>query len=160
MTEDFACWYFRHMPKALYQTIFQWMTTMKKLSNSAHNIRGQPMFGILAKAQELERQGKSILHFEIGQPDFRTPGNIIEAAKISLDNGDTKYVNSMGIREMRETVCGMVSKEFGYAPDLGQVLISQANAVIYFLVRCVANTGDEIIIPDPGFVTYYSVASF
>lgn len=133
---------------------------MKKLSDAVHDIKGQPMFGILAKAQELERQGRSILHFEIGQPDFRTPQNIIDAAKKSIDVGDTKYVNSSGIRELKETLCGIVSDEFGYMPDVRQVLVSQANAVIYFLVRCVANRGDEIIIPDPGFATYYSVTSF
>ena len=72
-----------------------------KLSKSAQSLSGQPMFRMLSKIQELEKKGKKILHFELGDPDFPTPKNISEAAIKSIRDGETHYVNSMGILELR-----------------------------------------------------------
>ena len=69
---------------------------MKNLSNIAHEIDGQPMFKILDLAQKLEREGKKILHFELGEPDFDTPSNIVDAACNAIKSGDTHYTSSMG----------------------------------------------------------------
>ena len=67
-----------------------------KLSKSAQNLTGQPMFRMLSKIQEIEKMGKKILHFELGDPDFPTPSNISEAAIQSIRDGKTHYANSMG----------------------------------------------------------------
>ena len=75
---------------------------MKGISKAAGNLEGQKMFQILNHTRELERQGKEILHFELGDPDFSTPPNIVEAGIASLRKGETHYAPSMGLRELLE----------------------------------------------------------
>lgn len=116
------------------------------------------MFKVLAKVQELQRQGKDIIHFEIGDPDFDTPENIVEAGCAALRDGKTHYAPSIGITELREAIRNTTEKSRGFLPDLDQVLVVPgANILIYYAVRCLVEVGDEVIVPDPGFPTYYSV---
>lgn len=116
------------------------------------------MFKVLEKVGEMQRQGKDIVHFEIGDPDFSTPKNIVEAACDSLRAGDTHYAPSVGIKELRESVRQATLRSRGFLPDLDQILIVPgANIGIYYAVRCLVEPGDEVIVPDPGFPTYYSV---
>lgn len=116
------------------------------------------MFKVLEKVQEMQRQGKDVIHFEIGDPDFETPKNIIEAAVKALKEGKTHYAPSIGLKELREVVCQTTLKSRGFLPSLDQVLVAPgANILIYYAVRCLVNPGDEVIVPDPGFPTYYSV---
>lgn len=132
-----------------------------RLSNSANLLEGQPMFKLLARAQELERQGQNIIHFEIGDPDFDTPENIKQAAVKSILIGETHYTSSYGIHEMREAVQATTVKSRGFKPDLEQILVAPgANILIYYTVSCLVNPGDEVIVPDPGFPTYYSAIKF
>lgn len=133
---------------------------MKNLSRDAHNLYGQPMFKLLAKINELEAQGKRILHFEMGDPQFPSPEAVVEAAYNAMRAGKTHYVNSMGISELRDAICDYAEERLGFSPTREQVLITPANAVIYFLIRCVVNSGEEVIYPDPGFPTYHSAISF
>jgi aspartate/methionine/tyrosine aminotransferase len=70
---------------------------MKHLSVAAHNVEGQPMFKVRDKVQKLERTGREILHFELGEPNFDTPFNIVEAACKALKGGETHYTSSMGL---------------------------------------------------------------
>lgn len=134
---------------------------MKGLAKDAMRVEGQPMFKILAKANELERQGRSILHFEIGEPDFDTPRHITESGMKALSDGDTSYVNSMGIPELREAIQDTTERDYGFRPDLNQVLVCPgANPIISYLMRAVVNPGEEVIVQDPGFPTYYSAMSF
>jgi aspartate/methionine/tyrosine aminotransferase len=134
---------------------------MIKLSDAAYEIDGQPMFKVLDKVQKLEREGKKILHFELGEPDFDTPDNIINACVGALKSGDTHYTNSMGLFELREAVAETTFKSRGFKPDIGQILITPgANAIIYFAIRCLVNVGEEVIVPDPGFPTYFSAVKF
>lgn len=128
------------------------------LSRAAYRIEGQPMFKVLEKVQKLEKQGEHIIHFEIGDPDFNTPDHIIEAAYSSMKNGDTHYTNSMGLFDFRETVCNATAFSRGFSPSIEQVLVTPgANIIIYLAVKCIVNPGEEVIVPDPGFPTYYSV---
>ena len=130
---------------------------MKKLSRIASRIDGQPMFKLLEKAQKLEKEGKKIIHFEIGDPDFATPKNISDAAINAIKNEDTHYVSSFGLTEFREKICEATHKSRGFRPDLDQVLITPgANIAIFYAISCIVNPGEEIIVPDPGFPTYYS----
>jgi len=134
---------------------------MIKLSNSAYQIDGQPMFKVLDRVQKLEREGRKILHFELGEPDFDTPTNIVDAGIESLKNGDTHYTNSMGLFELRESVAETTLKSRGFKPDVNQVLITPgANSIIYYAIRCLVNEGEEVIVPDPGFPTYFSAIKF
>ncbi|NLX26358.1 MAG: pyridoxal phosphate-dependent aminotransferase [Lentisphaerae bacterium] len=130
---------------------------MKKLSSIAYQIDGQPMFKTLARVQELERQGRSIIHFELGEPDFDTPENIVDAACRALHNGETHYTTSAGLYEFRDAARHTTKVSRGFEPNIDQVLVTPgANAIIYYTVKCVVNPGDEVIVPDPGFPTYYS----
>jgi aspartate/methionine/tyrosine aminotransferase len=135
------------------------MTISLRLSDAAYHIEGQPMFKVLDKVQALEKNGEHIIHFEIGDPDFNTPNHIIESAYTSLKNGETHYINSMGLYDLRVAVTKATKTSRGFQPSLDQVLITPgANLIIYLAVHCLVNKGEEVIIPDPGFPTYYSVA--
>jgi len=134
---------------------------MIKLSKSAYKIDGQPMFKVLDKVQRLEREGRNILHFELGEPDFDTPRNIVDACIDALNAGDTHYTNSMGLFELRESVAETTFKSRGFKPDVNQILITPgANAIIYFAIRCLVDADEEVIVPDPGFPTYFSAIKF
>ena len=134
---------------------------MKNLSNAALGVSGQPMFKILDKAEQLERDGKKIIHFELGEPKFDTPRNIVDAAIKSLQNGDTHYVNSYGKYQLRTLIQETTLKSRGFKPDIDQILITPgANAIIFLAISCLVNRGEEVIIPDPGFPTYISAANF
>ena len=134
---------------------------MKHLSVAANNVEGQPMFKVLDKVQKLERSGQEILHFELGEPNFDTPPNIIEAACQALKNGETHYANSMGLYAFREIVQQTTEKSRGFKPEMDQILVTPgANAIIYLAVSCLVNPGEEVIVPDPGFPTYYSAIKY
>tara|TARA_B110000263_G_scaffold230765_1_gene225523 strand:+ start:396 stop:1571 length:1176 start_codon:yes stop_codon:yes gene_type:complete len=130
---------------------------MKKFSRIASRIDGQPMFKLLEKAQKLEKEGRKIIHFEIGDPDFATPKNISDAAINAIKNEYTHYVSSFGLTEFREKICEATEKSRGFRPNLDQVLITPgANIAIFYAISCIVNPKEEIIVPDPGFPTYYS----
>lgn len=130
---------------------------MKSLSKIASHIDGQPMFKLFDKVQDLERAGKHILHFELGEPDFPTPDNIVNSACDALKNGETHYTSSMGLYEFREAVVKATLHSRGFEPSINQVLVTPgANSIIYLAIRCLVDPGMDIIVPDPGFPTYYS----
>lgn len=129
-------------------------------ADATGRLSGQPMFALLSKARALERAGRQILHFELGEPDFDTPAHITEAAIRALVAGQTHYTEAMGTRELREAVQRSTQAAYGYQPDLEQILVTPAQAVLYFLVRCLVNPGDEVLVPDPGFPPYLAVLRF
>ncbi len=134
---------------------------MPELSFDANNVEGQPMFQVLVKVKKLEAAGKRIIHFEIGDPDFSTPKQIADAGIKAIRAGDTHYVNSSGIAELRDEICRTVEKERNFLPAREQVVVTPgANSVIYFTIRCTVNRGEEVIVPDPVFTTYYSAIKF
>lgn len=134
---------------------------MKHLSIAARNVEGQPMFKMLDKVQKLERTGREILHFELGEPNFDTPSNIVEAACKALKGGDTHYTSSMGLYALREIVQQTTQLSRGFTPEIDQILVTPgANAIIYLAVSCLVNPGEEVIVPDPGFPTYYSAIRY
>ena len=131
---------------------------MPQLSHLTGALVGQKMFQIMSRANELERPGHNILHFEIGEPEFRTPTNITEAAVSAIRSGNTRYVNSQGLLELREEARNTTLRSRGFKPALEQVLVTPgANAQIYLAAACIVNPGDEVIIPDPSFVSYASI---
>ena len=133
---------------------------MRQLAKITDGLIGQPMFNILAKAQEMERAGRNIIHFEIGDPNFDSPPHAISAVKAALDNNLTHYTNSMGMFEFRESIVDYVEKNWAFRPNINQILVAPANSIIDFVIRCIVNTGEEVIYPDPGFPTYYSVINY
>lgn len=130
---------------------------MKKLSTAAKNIDGQPMFKYLDRARKLEQEGRSMIHMEIGEPDFDTPPNITMAAVRALTEGKTHYTSSWGDLEFRETIRSATFNSRGFYPDLDQVLVLPgANNGIFYAVFTLCDPGEEVLVPDPGFATYYS----
>ena len=131
------------------------------LSDAANLLEGQPMFKILSRIKELEREGKHIVHFEIGDPDFNTPQNIVNASINALNDNLTHYSDSLGDYDFRELICKNNLNSRGFEPDIDQVLVTPgANIIIYYAVRCLVNPGDEVIVQDPCFPTYLSVFKF
>ena len=134
---------------------------MVQLSDGAFRIYGEAAFEVLAKAQELERQGKNILHFEIGEPDMETPENVAQEGIQAIKDKKTHYVPSIGILELRKAVQDEIEKTRGYRPDLDQiVIIPGLKPGIFFSMLATVNPGDEVIYQDPGYPTYGSVSSF
>ena len=126
-----------------------------------HRILGEGAFAVLAKAQALERKGKKILHFEIGQPDFPTPQHIKDAGKSAIDDNFTGYVASDGILELKTAIQDEIENTRGYRPSTKQILILPgAKPGIFFTMVGTTNPGEEIIYPDPGFPTYESVTKY
>ena len=130
---------------------------MKRLSELSNRIDGQPMFKLLDKVKKLENEGKKIIHFEIGDPDFATPENISNAGIDAIKNGFTHYVSSSGLTEFRQKICETTEMSRGFKPNIEQVLVTPgANIAIFYAISCIVNPGEEIIVPDPGFPSYYS----
>lgn len=130
---------------------------MLGISNAGMRLEGQAAFKVLQRAKELEAQGRRILHFEIGEPDFDTPAHIKRAEQKAIADNQTHYVSSYGIPELKNAVCEEVERTRGYRPDPEQVIITPGgNAIIYFAMACLTNPGDVIMTPDPGFFSYWS----
>jgi aspartate/methionine/tyrosine aminotransferase len=133
---------------------------MKSFSKLTTGLLGQPMLEILSTVCAMEAAGKKVYRFEVGDAYFGAYPHIIEATKEALDNGHTKYVDSLGIPPLREAICDYTEQKLGFRPDLSQVAIMPANSVIDFVMRCVIDPGDEVIFSDPGFAVYIAVASY
>lgn len=133
---------------------------MPELSLGANRIYGEAAFEVLAKAQEMERRGRRVLHFEIGEPDMETPDHIAEAGIRAIREKKTHYVPSLGVTELRAAVADEVEKTRGFRPELEQVVITPGlKPGIFFSMLSVIDPGDEVIFPDPGYPTYGSVTA-
>lgn len=118
-------------------------------------------FAVLAKAKQLEAQGKSIIHLEIGQPDFPTPINICEAAYRAMQTGHTGYGPAAGLWEFREVIAAHISQTRGVTTLPEEVVVTPgAKPIIFFSLLALVNPGDEVIYPNPGFPIYESVIQF
>ena len=91
---------------------------MRKLANSSELLIGQPMFKLLAQSQHLERNGKKIIHFEIGDPSFSSPQHAIDAAKTALNSGMTHYTDSFGLLKLRQAIANYTEKFWDFKPDM------------------------------------------
>ena len=118
-------------------------------------------FEVLARARALEAQGRHIVHLEIGEPDFNTPAHIIEAAKKALDDGFTHYGPSAGLPELRVAIAADAGRRRGleFTPDM-VVVTPGAKPIMFFVILALADEGDEVIYPNPGFPIYESVINF
>ena len=118
-------------------------------------------FETLAKAKELERQGKSIVHLEIGEPDFDTPEHIRDAAKQALDDGFTHYGASAGQIELREAIAKHQTERQGYDVSADRVIVTPGGKpVMFFTIMALVEQGVEVIYPNPGFPIYESMINY
>ncbi|HUI78439.1 MAG TPA: pyridoxal phosphate-dependent aminotransferase [Bryobacteraceae bacterium] len=118
-------------------------------------------FEVLVRARELERQGRHVIHLEIGEPDFPTPAHIIAAAKQALDEGYTHYGPTQGQPELRESIARYVSRTRGIHVGPEHVsVVPGGKPIIFFPILALIEPGDEVIYPNPGFPIYESMIRF
>ena len=132
-----------------------------RLANRMSRLGTETAFEVLNKARALERQGKQIVHLEIGEPDFDTPGNVIEAAVNALHKGWTHYGPSAGLPELRQTIAEYVSKTRGVKVSSDEVVVVPGGKpIIFFSMLALVNEGDDVIFPNPGFPIYESMIHY
>lgn len=118
-------------------------------------------FEVLAKAKALEKQGKNVVHLEIGEPDFDTPKNIKDAVAKALNAGYTHYTPSAGMPELRQAVAEYISKTRNLNVSADEVVVTPgAKPIMFFTVLALVNSGDEVLYPNPGFPIYESLINF
>lgn len=118
-------------------------------------------FEVLAKAKALEKEGRDIVHLEIGEPDFDTPSNIKEAAVKAMKTGYTHYVPAAGIPELRNAIAEYLSKSRDIKVDPDEVVVTPgAKPIIFFSILACVEPGDEVMYPNPGFPIYESMINF
>jgi aspartate aminotransferase len=118
-------------------------------------------FEVLARARALEKQGKSIIHLEIGEPDFPTPPHVVAAGTRALEDGWTKYGPTAGLPEFREAIAAYVSRTRGIDVGADNVcVVPGGKPIMFFTMMALVEPGDEVIYPDPSFPIYESVIRF
>ena len=131
------------------------------LAERMSRIGTETAFEAAARARALEATGRSVIHLEIGEPDFDTPANIREAAKRALDRGATHYTPTVGIPELRAAIAtdATARKGFAVTPE-HVVVVPGGKPVMFFAILALIDEGDEVIYPDPGFPIYESMANY
>lgn len=132
-----------------------------KLASRMDRILVESAFDVLDRARKLEKQGRDIIHLEIGEPDFPTPPHIVEAAKRALDEGYTHYGPTQGLPEVRDAIAEHVSRTRGIKVSGAQVsVVPGGKPIIFFPMLALLESGDEVICPNPGFPIYESMIRF
>lgn len=134
---------------------------MNKITERAQQIPPFIVMDVLEKAHEFERQGRNIIHLEIGEPDFATPGCICEAGRAAIQRGETHYTHSLGIIELREAICENYHEKYGVNIDPGQVIVTSGTSpALLMIFSALLESGDEIIISNPHYPCYPNFANF
>ena len=129
----------------------------RRLSSSLERLGTETAFSVLARARELERAGREVVHLEIGEPDFDTPEHVIEAAAKAMRDGQTHYCPSQGLVELREVIAQSLSETRGVEVSPSRVVVTNgAKPILFFTILAVCDPGDEVVYPDPGFPIYES----
>ena len=135
--------------------------TELRLASRMSRLGTETAFEVLVKARALEKQGRDIVHLEIGEPDFDTPAHIIEAGSDALHHGYTHYGPSAGLPELRQAIADEVaaSRNIKVSPD-EVVVVPGGKPIMFFSIMALAEEGDEVIYPNPGFPIYESMINF
>jgi aspartate aminotransferase len=132
-----------------------------RLAERMSRLGTETAFEVLNKARTLERQGKNIIHLEIGEPDFDTPKNIVEAGVDALHKGWTHYGPSAGLPELRQAIAEEVSRTRRVEVKSDEVVVVPGGKpIIFFTLLALADVGDEVIYPNPGFPIYESMINY
>src|SRR5208283_3978317 len=137
------------------------MTSSLRLASRMNRLGTESAFEVLVRARALEAQGKEIIHLEIGEPDFATPSNIVEAAARALRDGWTHYGPSAGLPQLREAVAEYSTRYLGMPVDPSEVVITPGGKpIMFFVILALVERGDEVLYPNPGFPIYESMIDF
>ena len=132
-----------------------------RLAERMSRLGTETAFEVLNKARALERQGKKIIHLEIGEPDFDTPKNIVEAGVQALRDGWTHYGPSAGLPELRHAIAEEIGRTRSVKiSDDEVVVVPGGKPIIFFVILALADVGDEVIYPNPGFPIYESMIHY
>ena len=132
-----------------------------KLAKSLDRLGTETAFSVLAKAKKLEAQGKPMIHLGLGQPDFKTPKHVVDAAKKALDDGHHGYVLSNGILECRQAVTRKIKKLYNQEVDPERIIIMPGGKpTMHYAIQCFGEPGVEIIHPTPAFPIYESMINY
>ena len=132
-----------------------------KLAERMNRIGVESAFDVLVRARTLEAKGRSVIHLEIGEPDFPTPAHIVEAARRALDDGWTHYGPTQGFPELREAIAERVSASRGVQVGPEHVsVVPGGKPIIFFPMLALLEPGDEVIYPNPGFPIYESMIRY
>ncbi|HEY5487342.1 MAG TPA: pyridoxal phosphate-dependent aminotransferase [Candidatus Limnocylindrales bacterium] len=132
-----------------------------RLAAGMDRIGTETAFEAAARARALEATGRSVIHLEIGEPDFDTPANIRQAAQRALDQGATHYTPTVGIPELRAAIAADATIRKGFAVTPDRVVVTPGGKpVMFFAILALVSEGDEVIYPDPGFPIYESMANY
>jgi len=134
---------------------------MPGFARAMERLGTETAFEVLARAKQLEAQGRDIVHLEIGEPDFDTPGNIVEACKRALDEGYTHYGPSAGLPEFREVIASHIAadRDIDVGPQ-NVVVTPGGKPIMFYGMLAVLDPGDEALYPNPGFPIYESVINY
>ena len=137
------------------------VTPALRLAKRMSRLGTETAFEVLVRARVLEAQGKNVVHLEIGEPDFDTPSNIIEAARSALHKGWTHYGPSPGLPELRQTIADYVSRtrNVKVVPE-EVVVVPGGKPIMFYAITALVDEGDEVIYPNPGFPIYESMINF
>src|SRR5947209_20634844 len=132
-----------------------------RLAKRMTRLGTETAFEVLVKAKALEAQGRDIVHLEIGEPDFDTPRNIIDAGADAMRKGFTHYGPAAGLPQLRETIAQYVSetRRVDVSPE-EVVVVPGGKPIIFFSILSLVEQGDEVIYPNPGFPIYESMIQF
>jgi aspartate aminotransferase len=132
-----------------------------RLAERMARLGTETAFEVLNRARALERQGKDIIHLEIGEPDFDTPENVVEAGVSALRTGWTHYGPSAGLPHLREAIAEEVTRTRGVNVTPEEVVVVPGGKpIIFFSILALIDDGDEVIYPDPGFPIYESMIRY
>src|SRR5438309_7491222 len=132
-----------------------------RLARRMSRLGTETAFEVLNKARALERQGKDIVHLEIGEPDFDTPSNVIDAAVDGLHKGWTHYGPSAGLPDLRQAIAEEVSRTRRVECLSDEVVVVPGGKpIIFFTILALIDAGDEVIYPNPGFPIYESMIKY
>ena len=131
-----------------------------KLAARMGEIGTETAFEVLARARALESKGRSIVHLEIGEPDFPTPPNIVEAAERAIRDGYTHYTPAGGLPQVRQAVADWIRRWYEVEVTPQQVvMVPGSKNVLLFTILALIDKGDEVILPDPGYPIYASLVA-
>jgi len=132
-----------------------------QLTEASSRLGTESAFEVLAKARALEADGRTVIHLEIGEPDFDTPPHIVEAAVDALRSGQTHYVPAPGLPQLRESVVAFLERTGRLRTTPDRVVITPgAKPIMFYVMLALCQAGDEVIYPNPGFPMYESIAAF
>jgi aspartate/methionine/tyrosine aminotransferase len=132
-----------------------------KLARRMSDIGTESAFEVVSRAMALQAEGRDIVHLQIGEPDFDTPGNVRAAAKRAIDEGYTHYGPPLGMPELRAAIAADMTARKGFPVQAGNVIVVPGSKpILFYAMLALAEEGDEVVYPDPGYPIYESMARY